>query len=110
MPPADRRACSFPKSARLLRRSEFVALKERGRNFAAGPLAANWFPRPPEPTRTGMAPSVARVGIAVSSKVGDAVVRNRVKRRLREAIRHEMHGLPAGGRGADAPAAATAAR
>jgi ribonuclease P protein component len=31
----------------------------------------------------------------VSSKVGEAVVRNRVKRRLREAIRHELHQLPA---------------
>ena len=94
MPPADRRAFSFPKSARLLRRGEFVAVKERGRGFADGPLAASWGPRPAGPTRPGIASSTARVGIAVSSKVGDAVVRNRVKRRLREAIRHELHELP----------------
>jgi ribonuclease P protein component len=31
----------------------------------------------------------------VSSKVGGAVVRNRVKRRLREAVRHELSRLPA---------------
>ena len=37
----------------------------------------------------------ARVGITVSSKVGGAVVRNRVKRLLREAVRHEIAGLPA---------------
>jgi ribonuclease P protein component len=37
---------------------------------------------------------LARVGITVSSKVGDAVVRNRVKRKLREAVRHELRGLP----------------
>lgn len=42
-----------------------------------------------------MTPAVARVGLAVSSKVGDAVVRNRVKRRLREAVRHELSSLPA---------------
>jgi ribonuclease P protein component len=32
---------------------------------------------------------VARFGITVSRKVGNAVVRNRVKRWIREAIRHE---------------------
>ncbi len=94
MPPAGRRTLSFPKSARLLRRSEFAALKQRGRGFVDGPLAACWIPRPAEPTRPGMARCAARVGITVSSKVGEAVVRNRVKRRLREAIRHELHQLP----------------
>jgi ribonuclease P protein component len=42
-----------------------------------------------------MGRTLARVGITVSSKVGGAVVRNRVKRKLREAIRHEIAGLPA---------------
>jgi ribonuclease P protein component len=37
----------------------------------------------------------ARVGITVSSKVGGAVVRNRVKRKIREAIRQELGTLPA---------------
>jgi len=38
---------------------------------------------------------VARVGLVVSSKVGESVVRNQVKRRLREAVRHELSALPA---------------
>lgn len=42
-----------------------------------------------------MQPAVARVGVTVSSKVGGSVVRNQVKRRLREAIRSELSGLPA---------------
>lgn len=35
----------------------------------------------------------ARFGLTVSRKVGNAVVRNRVKRWLREAIRQEPHSL-----------------
>ena len=91
----DRRTFSFPRSARLLRRSDFDALKERGRWFAEGPLAARWIPRVAGALSPGMERGAARVGIAVSSKVGQAVVRNRVKRRLREAIRHELSFLPA---------------
>lgn len=42
-----------------------------------------------------MKPAQARVGLTVSSKVGGSVLRNQVKRRLREAVRHELHLLPA---------------
>jgi ribonuclease P protein component len=99
--PAPRPSLAMPKSARLLRRSEFLALRNDGMlrafvsGFAEGPLAASWRPREPLPTRAGIAPAVARVGITVSSKVGNAVVRNRVKRRIREAVRREIGSLPA---------------
>src|SRR5690349_11305651 len=73
MPPANRRPFSFPKSARLLRRSEFAGVKQRSQGLSEGPLAASWVARPATPTRPGMPPAVARVGLAVSSKVGDAV-------------------------------------
>ena len=92
------RRLSFPKSARLRVRAEYLTVKEQGKNFAEGPLAASWRPRLAVPTRgagAGMAPALARVGLTVSSKVGDSVVRNQVKRRLREAVRHELAALPA---------------
>jgi ribonuclease P protein component len=90
----------FPKSARLLRRSEFLSVRQLGRGFADGPLAASWVPRPAgqgptRPIAAGMPPASARVGLTVSSKVGGSVVRNRIKRRLREAVRRELSGLPA---------------
>jgi ribonuclease P protein component len=85
----------FPKDARLLRRAEFLSVKQEGTGFADGPLAASFVARTDSPTRAGVPLAVARVGLTVSSKVGGAVVRNRVKRRLREAVRRELSGLPA---------------
>jgi ribonuclease P protein component len=46
-----------------------------------------------EASRPGAAP---RVGLVVSKAVGNAVVRNRVKRRLRHQACLEVAGLPAG--------------
>lgn len=88
-------AFTFPKSARLLRRTEYVAIRKEGKSFAEGPLAASFRPREPLPTRPGIPGGVARVGLTVSSKVGEAVTRNRIKRRLREAVRLELSQLPA---------------
>lgn len=88
-------AFGFPKGARLLQRAAFLSVKLKGKGFADGPLAASWTPREGPRTRGGVQPAMARVGLTVSSRVGGSVVRNLVKRRLREAVRHELSGLPA---------------
>lgn len=71
-------AAGFPKSARLRKRPEFIHLSRSGRKQHT----ANFVVITRETDR-----SEARLGITVSSKVGNAVVRNRVKRLLRECFR-----------------------
>ncbi len=56
-------------------------------------------PTSPEPARdTGVEHSSApgRAGFVVSKAVGNAVVRNRVRRRLRALVRERLAALPAG--------------
>jgi ribonuclease P protein component len=75
----------FGKAARLLRRREFLAVQERGRKLHAGAYLVlalpNQLGRP-------------RLGLTVSTRVGNAVARNRVKRWVREAWRESAGALP----------------
>lgn len=77
----------FPKSARLRTRQEYLRVQERGTKVSAGCLLALALPN-----RLG----TTRIGFTVSSKVGKAVVRNRVRRRLRELARKRRAALPKG--------------
>jgi ribonuclease P protein component len=38
----------------------------------------------------------SRLGVTVSKRIGNSVIRNRVKRRIREWFRHAREGLPTG--------------
>ena len=69
---------TFPKSARLLKRAEFRRVYDEGQR-RSGPLCAVFF----RPNGLGE----TRLGITVPVRVGNAVLRNRVRRRLREAFR-----------------------
>jgi ribonuclease P protein component len=64
---------------RLSRSRDFDAVYRRGRSASTRFLVLYWFPRP-EPD----AADEPRLGLAVPKSVGNAVVRNRVKRQLRE--------------------------
>src|SRR5215831_681484 len=73
---------NFPKQARLRKRPEFLSLSRWGKKIY-GPH----FLIITRPNERGE----ARLGVTVSSKVGNAVVRNRVKRLLRECFRRYRH-------------------
>lgn len=83
--PPSRPSWRFPKALRLRRSRDYRRVQGKGRRFRQDHLLACYVRSPHR-----------RVGITVSRKVGGAVVRNRVKRWLREAIRHEHHRLPEG--------------
>ena len=73
------RRAKFPPSLRLLRHADFERVYKQGRRHFAAHLTVFYLPRPE-------AASV-RVGFTVGRVLGGAVDRNRMKRRLREAVR-----------------------
>ena len=77
----------FPKRARLLRRAEFRKVYDQGRRRSLDFLVAfaleNGEPH-------------SRIGLTVPRAVGNAVERNRIRRRLRESIRKRLAELGPG--------------
>ena len=71
----------FPRVARLLRHADFEQVYKRGQRHFSAHMTVFYLRREPE---NGM-----RVGFTVGKVLGGAVIRNRMKRRLREAVRLE---------------------
>ncbi len=86
------------KSMRLRRRGEFVRVQSTGRKVHGRHFVALVAPRavaPVSSTGSASGPSVGRVGFTVTKRIGNAVIRNRIKRSAREWLRR--HGwVPAG--------------
>jgi ribonuclease P protein component len=74
---------------RLSRSRDFDAVYRHGRSVSTRFLTLYWFERPDEPGEP-------RLGLAVPKAAGNAVVRNRIKRRLREIWRAKLQadGVP----------------
>lgn len=76
----------LPREERLTRGGEFREVCRMGRRYGGGRLVMYYLPG-----RGG-----TRVGFRVPRRVGSAVVRNRVRRLLREAVRQLRGQIPAG--------------
>jgi ribonuclease P protein component len=79
----------FPRAIRLLKHSDFEHVYKHGKRHFSPHLAVYYLRR-----ENG---SAARIGLTVGKVLGGAVERNRVKRRLREAVRRRISllGAPA---------------
>jgi ribonuclease P protein component len=76
---------AFPRSARLLRHADFERVYKQGRRHFSASMTVFYLARPAGGERNS-APGL-RVGFTVGRALGGAVERNRMKRRLREAVR-----------------------
>jgi len=84
-----RMAKDFPRSARLLRHTDFERVYKQGKRHFSVSMTVFYLQRPlsaAESTKAAIAPGL-RVGFTVGRALGGAVRRNRMKRRLREAVR-----------------------
>jgi ribonuclease P protein component len=75
----------FPKRSRLLKHADFQAVYQQGRKHFSGNVTAFYLERTQAPG--------ARVGFTVSKVLGGAVERNRIRRRMRAAVRRHLANL-----------------
>jgi ribonuclease P protein component len=85
MPP---KRFAFPKSRRLTHSEEFAQVRKIGRAQSGRLLILRVVPE--------ASGESFRAGFVTSRKIGGAVVRNRVRRRLREIVRKHQHQIRAG--------------
>ncbi len=79
----------FPRGARLLRHADFERVYKQGRRHFSASMTVFYLQRPEVQLGKGKSPGAPglRVGFTVGRALGGAVQRNRMKRRLREAVR-----------------------
>jgi ribonuclease P protein component len=77
----------LPKTARLLKRAEFLKLSRAGAKLQSASFIV---------ISSTNHRSETRLGITVSSKVGNSVIRNRIKRQVREFFRRRRAALRPG--------------
>ncbi|MFC5744939.1 ribonuclease P protein component [Actinomadura rugatobispora] len=82
----------LPSRHRMRRREEFTQAVRRGRRAGRPTVVVHLLRRDDIPGEA----ATPLVGFIVARTVGNAVVRNRVQRRLRHLVRPHLHRLPGG--------------
>ncbi|MEJ7728854.1 MAG: ribonuclease P protein component [Polyangiaceae bacterium] len=85
---AARPSAAFRRSQRIQKRRDFLRIQEGGARASAGPMLLLGELRGDD--------APARLGVVASRKVGNAVMRNRAKRLVREALRQNASWALAG--------------
>lgn len=75
----------FGRAARIKQGRDFARVKQQGDRIATGCLIANWQSSPTQ--------ADSRLGVITARRLGNAVVRNRARRLLRETFRLHQHDL-----------------
>lgn len=83
--PAQPPRLKFGRAMRIKQGRDFSQVRQEGQRLVYGCMIANWRKLPEE--------SSHRLGLVTSGKIGNAVVRNRARRLLREAFRLHQHDL-----------------
>ena len=86
--PKGSRIAGFPKSVRILRSKDFRRVYDHGSRYS-GPFFAAFYARGVDRSTN----SGPKVGFTVPRSLGGAVVRNRIRRRVREAVRLRLDQL-----------------
>src|SRR5689334_2857540 len=90
----------FPRSARLLKHASFDQVYRNGQKHFSGNMTVFFLRRTSAPELVPEAEKAAaemgpRIGFTVPRALGPAVDRNRIKRRMREAVRRNLEHLEA---------------
>jgi ribonuclease P protein component len=75
----------FPRDARLLKHADFQVVYKQGRKHFSGNMTAFY--------RENQSIAGPRVGFTVGKVLGGAVDRNRIRRRMRSAVRNHLREL-----------------
>jgi ribonuclease P protein component len=107
--PVAKAGAGFPRAARLLKHSDFERVYKQGRRHFSSHMTVFYLRRPESASpddalsKDALLPNALlknalptkdpRVGFTVGRVLGGAVERNRIKRRLREAVRRRRAAL-----------------